>query len=839
MSKANSLIVTMTQKIKENSIETLIEVPIGGMTCGSCAARIENALQTIPGISEINVNFVTGKASFKAVLTHQLFKEIVSIIEKTGYSVKGEELVFNISGMSCASCVSKIEKKLASLPGILKVSVNLAANEGYLYIIPGQVTFNDIREAVAKEGYTAKELLVEDSIDKLAVTQKNETNALRLKFLISVMLSVPVVFLAMAHDIPVVRDLAWLHTTPKTLQNIIMFIFATPVQLWCGRQFYAQAIKAAKHLNSNMNTLIVLGTTTAYGYSFSVTFFPAVFVRFNLPAHVYFETSAVIITLILLGRWLETRAKTETSLAIRSLISLAPKTAKVIRNNQEIEVAQEKIIPGDIAIVRPGERIPADGRVIDGMSSVDEAMLTGENVPQDKESGSKVIGGTLNQTGTFKFVVEKTGKETALARIVHLVEEAQGSKAPIQRLADRIAGVFVPVVLAISFVTLIIWWVIIGDKPLALLNFISVLIIACPCALGLATPTAIMVGTGAGALHGILIKGGEILENLCRTQTIIFDKTGTITEGKPGVTFIKPAPEVEIKTLLSLAAAIEERSEHPIAKAILKRAKEEGVTWELPSGFNALAGAGVEGALKGEKLLLGNRTLMEKNKIDIPVFLHHEISKKEQEGDTIIFIAKSSSIIGAIGLRDQVKLNAKEVVAKLLQAGVNVVMLSGDQRQSAEVIAKEVGISKVFSQVMPEEKVNIVKDLQKEGKIVAMVGDGINDAPALAQADIGIALGTGTDAAMEAGDITLITGNLDGVLTAINLSKSTLKTIYQNLFWAFVYNIIGIPIAAGVLYNFGVTMNPMLASAAMAMSSVFVVTNSLRLRKFSSFRNQL
>lgn len=832
MSKASSLILTMTQEIKENSIETLIEIPISGMTCGSCAVRIENALQTIPGISEINVNFVTGKASFKADPTDELFKEIVSSIEKSGYTIKGEEITFSIEGMSCASCVAKIEGKLATLPGILKVSVNLATNEGYLYIIPNQVTFNEIKEVIAKEGFTAKNLSTENIIYETIITQKKETINLRLNFLVSLVLSLPIIFLSMAHDIPILRDFAWLHAIPKNLQNFLIFILATPIQLWCGRQFYAQAIKAAKHLNSNMNTLIVLGTTTAYGYSFFVTFFPAIFVKLNLPAHVYFETSSVIITLILLGRWLEARAKSETSLAIRHLITLAPKTAKVIRNNQEIEVAQEKIIPGDIVIVRPGERIPVDGKVVEGRSSVDESMLTGENIPQDKEIGSKIIGGTLNQTGTFTFIVEKTGEETALARIIHLVEEAQGSKAPIQRLADRIAGVFVPVVLAIAFATLMIWWVIIGNKPIALLNFISVLIIACPCALGLATPTAIMVGTGTGALHGVLIKGGEILENLCRVQTIIFDKTGTITQGKPVVTLIKTVPEIEAKTVLSLAAAVEERSEHPIAKAILKRANEEGISWESPSGFNALAGAGVKGVLKGEKLLLGNRDLMEKNKIDIPHFIDQEINKMEQEGDTTIFLAKNSLIVGAIGIRDQVKPNAKNIITKLLQAGLKVVMLSGDQRQSAEVIAKEVGIADVFYQVMPDEKVNIVKQLQKEGKIVAMVGDGINDAPALAQADIGISMGTGTDVAMEAGDITLITGNLDGVLTAINLSKYTLKTIYQNLFWAFVYNIIGIPIAAGVLYNFGVTMNPMLASAAMAMSSVFVVTNSLRLRKF-------
>jgi Cu+-exporting ATPase len=583
-----------------------------------------------------------------------------------------------------------------------------------------------------------------------------------------------------------------------------------------------------------MNTLIAVGTSSAYFYSVLATFFPSFFVAEGLMADVYYDTSVVIITLILLGRLLEARAKGQTSEAIRKLAELQAKTARILRNDEEIDIPIEDVLVGDIVVVRPGEKIPVDGVVVSGSSSVDESMITGESMPAEKEVGDAVIGATVNKTGSFRFEARKVGRDTALAQIIRLVEEAQGSKAPIQRFADRVAAVFVPVVMVIALLTFFVW-LLFGPTPafnFALLNFVAVLIIACPCALGLATPTAIMVGTGKGAEKGILIKGGESLEEAHRIDTIIFDKTGTLTRGEPSVTDIVALRPYSESDVLSVSASCEHGSEHPLGEAIVEKARAQGVSLSKAEEFSALPGFGVKATIGGSLILLGNRKLMDSQNVDVSS-LESEWMRLSEEGKTPMFVAIGGNAAGIIAVADTLKEGSREAVEELKRLGIEIVMITGDNRRTAEAIARLVGVTRVLAEVLPEDKAREVKNLQEEGKTVAMVGDGINDAPALAQADIGIAIGTGTDVAMEASDITLIRGDLKGVVDAIRLSKKTMSTIKWNLFWAFFYNVLGIPIAAGILYPFAhILLNPMIASASMAFSSVFVVTNSLRLRGF-------
>jgi Cu+-exporting ATPase len=668
-------------------------------------------------------------------------------------------------------------------------------------------------------------------VEKERLARERELSRLKWKFITGAILLAPILILMYGATF-----LEKWFGLSREMNFLIQFLSATPVQFWAGWQFYVGFWKATKHKTSDMNTLIAVGTSAAYLYSLIVTFGSHLIMVKGLMVDVYFDTSAAIIVLILLGRFLEARAKGRTSEAIKKLIGLQPKTARVIRNGNEADVPVEEVTLGDIVIVRPGEKIPVDGIVREGYSSVDESMVTGESLPVEKKTGDTVIGATINKTGTFKFEAAKVGKDTVLAQIIRLVQEAQGSKPPIARMVDVIASYFVPVVIAIAIVTFFVWYFF-GPHPAltyAFLNFVAVLIIACPCALGLATPTSIMVGTGKGAENGILIRGAEALETAHQLNTIVLDKTGTLTKGEPSVTDIIESEKFSQKEILTLAASAEKGSEHPLGEAIVNKAKEENLILLDSKNFQAIAGHGIEATIDSKKVLLGNLRLMEERK----VFLNGLSEKAEHfsgEGKTPMFLAVEGEAAGIIAVADTLKENSKEAVESLHQMGLEVVMLTGDNERTARAIAQQIGIDRILAEVLPGMKAEEVKRLQSEGKKVGMVGDGINDAPALAQADVGIALGTGTDVAMESSDITLIGGDLRGVVTAIALSKATIRNIKQNLFWAFAYNTILIPVAAGVLFPFfGILLNPIFAAGAMAFSSVTVVTNALRLRRFKA-----
>jgi len=732
----------------------------------------------------------------------------------------------SIRGMHCASCVQKIEKALLQTQGVTGAAVNLATEKARVDYEPSLLNLEEIKRAIEATGYEVAEPPPgEKTLDSEKLAREKEYRKLKLKFIAGLVLGILVFLGSMRH---------WFPWVPVFLGNFyVLWALATPIQFVIGWPFYNGAWRALRHRSADMNTLIAVGTSAAYVYSVLATLWPQLFEAGGIKANVYFDTSALIIVFILLGRLLEARAKGQTSEAIKKLIGLQPKTARVIREGKEIDIPVEEVVVGDIVVVRPGERIPVDGIVREGRSAVDESMITGESIPVKKTPGSEVIGATINKSGSFKFEARKVGKDTTLAQIIRLIEEAQSSKAPIQRLADVIAAYFVPIVMSIAVITFVIWFIL-GPPPaltLALLNFVAVLIIACPCALGLATPTAVLVGTGKGAENGILIKGGESLEIAHKVDTIVLDKTGTLSRGEPEVTDIilgEGFPEQEI---LSYAAAAEKNSEHPLADAILKRAREKGIEPREPDNFRVIEGEGVEATVKGRQIILGNARLLENRRIEI-LDLRREAEKLSDEGKTAVYIAVSGEVAAVLGIADTLKEGSFEAVKRLQKMGLHVVMVTGDNRKTAEAMARKVGIDDVFPEVLPKDKVDVIKKLQSEGRKVAMVGDGINDAPALAQADIGIALGSGTDVAIEASDITLIKGDLRAVASAIELSKKTIRIIKQNLFWAFFYNTAGIPVAAGVLYPFfGLLLNPILAAAAMAFSSVSVVSNSLRLRK--------
>lgn len=732
---------------------------------------------------------------------------------------------FAIKGIHCASCVAIIEGSLKKVDGISSATVNLATEKATVTYDPTKVTDEKLSSAVSNVGYIA---LINEEVkteDEEKVEKQKDLVRLRTKVIISLGLGALILW----GSFP-----GLINTSPMILRNFwVQFILATPVQFWAGFTFYRATIAAIKHRTANMDTLVVIGTTVAYGYSVFVILFPHLVQKIGIEPMPYFDTTAIIIGLILLGRYFEAKAKAGTSEAIKKLIGLQAKTARVLRDGKEIDLSISEVIIGDIIRVRPGEKIPVDGIIVEGESSIDESMITGESIPTDKTKGDVVVGATMNKTGTFTFKATKIGGETMLAQIIKLVQEAQGSKAPIQRLADLVSSYFVPVVIMLAILTFAIWYIF-GPAPtllFAILNTVAVLIIACPCAMGLATPTAIMVGTGKGAEHGILIKDAESLEIAHKINTIIFDKTGTLTKGEPEVTDIIPVDKtINEDELLKLAGSIEKGSEHSLAEAIVKKAEEKQLILTKVEKFQAIPGHGVEGVIDGKRIVFGSKRLMDKEGIDISNAMS-EITDMENNGKTVMMIGIGDKLVGLIAVADTIKESAKDGLIALQKLGIEVIMITGDNQRTANAIGQKLGITRILAEVLPDQKEREVRKIQAEGKVVAMVGDGINDAPALAAADVGIAIGTGTDVAIEAADITLINKDLKTVAVAIMLSKKTMRTIRMNLIWAFGYNIILIPVAMGALYPFfHILLNPIFASVAMATSSISVVGNSLRLK---------
>ena len=803
---------------------------ITGMTCASCVSRVEAALKGLKGVAEASVNLANEKATVSYDPAAVSPADMVNAVVDAGYGVVTEAATLPVLGMTCASCVKRIEDDLREKDGVISAAVNLATERVTVVYSPTEVTLPEIRKTIKDAGYTVpEEEAAKEYVDTERESRKKEMRDLTLKFILSGIASLAIMALMfLGPHIPLISSL------PVEWVPYIAFIIATPVQFWIGWRFYRGAYAALKHGTADMNVLIAVGTSAAYFYSVVATFAPGLVSIGGTAPATYFDTSTMIIALILLGRLLEARAKGQTSEAIRRLTGLKPKTARVVREGVEAEIPVGDVSPGDIVVVRPGEQIPVDGTVTEGYSSVDESMITGEPIPASKKPGDSVIGATINRTGSFRFRATKVGKDTVLSQIIRLVEEAQGTKAPIQRLADKVASVFVPVVIGLAALTFLAWYFL-GPQPsflLALLNFISVLIIACPCAMGLATPTAIMVGTGKGAQYGILIKGGESLENAYRINAIVLDKTGTITRGEPSLTDTIAMPGFTRQELIRFVGSAEVGSEHPIGEAIVRGARSEGADLPAATKFEAVPGKGVVAEVDGHIVMAGNDKLMELG--DVPADdMRVELERLSAEGKTPMYVAVDEKPAGVVAVADTIKEGSKEAVEAFKQMGIETVMVTGDNRRTAEAIAGQVGIGNVLAGVLPGDKAEEIKKLQAEGRNVAMVGDGINDAPALAQANTGIAIGTGTDIAIESSDITLMSGDLRSVVTAIKLSRATIRTIRMNLFWAFFYNVIGIPIAAGILYPwFHVLLNPIIAAAAMAFSSVSVVSNSLLLNRF-------
>jgi Cu+-exporting ATPase len=783
-----------------------LTVDVVGMTCAACSARIEKSLNKLEGVTSANVNLLANKATveFDSAATNK--DMIVKTIEKTGYEVPLTRETLLVEGMTCAACSARVEKMLGKVEGVVKVNVNLSTNKAIVDFPSGVVETSALIAAVEKAGYKAQ-VQRESDVDKEKQMREKEIKSLKTSFIISLILTAPLVaamFFHMAGQTNILTN------------GYFQWALATPVQFIIGYRFYRGAYHSVRGGGANMDVLIVLGTSAAYFYS--------IYNLINMVHEYYFEASAVIITLIVLGKLFEAIAKGKTSEAIKKLMGLQPKTARVIRNDTEMDIDIDDLLVGDIIVVRPGEKVPVDGIIVEGSSALDESMITGESIPVDKKEGDQVIGATINKFGAFKFKATKIGKDTVLSQIIRLVEDAQGSKAPVQKLADKISGIFVPTVLVIALVTFLIFYFL-GDFNTGLINAVAILVIACPCALGLATPTAIMVGTGKGAENGILIKSGEHLEMAHKMDAIIFDKTGTITKGEPEVTDVEAVNGFDENELLRIAGSVEKTSEHPLGQAIVGYAESQLVMLKDAESFAAVPGKGLKAKFEGRAVLIGNRKLMNEGSIDL-TGMEDEISSLEEQGKTAMIVSVDGKLAGIIAVADQIKNTSLTAIKELQDMGLQVYMITGDNERTAKAIASQVGIGNVVADVLPEHKASKVEELKGQGKHVGMVGDGINDAPALAAADVGFAIGTGTDVAMEAADITLMRGDLSGVVTAIRLSHRTMKTIKQNLFWAFFYNSVGIPFAAlGFL-------NPMIAGAAMAFSSVSVVTNSLRLRNF-------
>ena len=830
-----------------------ITLPVEGMTCASCVFHVEGALNGVAGVSNATVNLATEKAVVEIDDTNIPVERLAEAVSQAGYKIPYATMTLNIGGMTCASCVYHVESALAKVDGVADASVNLATEKATVKYYAGVTGREEFTLAVADAGYRVEGIdrgLPDgrEELDRLAKVK--EIRALRNRVALAGTGAI-LLFLGTFGGFPWVEGFL-----ARSYYPFLLWAVATPVQFWAGWTFYSSGLPSLRHGTANMHTLIAIGTSVAYAFSVVVILLdaisPQVLIDNEIATDVYFDTAAIIVALILVGRFLEARAMGRTSEAIRRLIGLQPNTARVIRGGQEVDVSVDSVVTGDVVLVRPGEKVPVDGEVIEGFSSVDESMLTGESMPVDKEQGSLVYGATVNKQGAFQFRTSKVGQDTVLSQIIRLVEEAQGSKAPIQRLVDQVAAYFVPAVLAIALLSFL-FWMLLGPAPaltFATLVFVTVLIIACPCALGLATPTAIIVGTGKGAEHGVLIRGAQALEVTHRVNTVVLDKTGTLTLGKPVVTDVISATAlpsgISESDILRVTASAERVSEHPLGQAVVREAQERGLELAPVDGFQAIPGRGIEGRVNGNAILVGNLTLMESASIQMDG-LADSAKELAEQGKTPIFVAINGSAAGIIAVADTLKADAKEGVAKLRQLGLEVVMLTGDNARTAAAVALELGVERVESEVLPQDKVAVIRALQAEGKTVAMVGDGINDAPALVQADVGMAMGTGADVAMESADITLMRGNVGGVLTAFHLSRQTIRTIKQNLFWAFFYNVLLIPVAAGVLYPvfdaFGGVpgyldyffgdrgfLNPVLAALAMALSSVTVVSNSLRLR---------
>ena len=812
-----------------------ITIPITGMTCAACVSHVSNAIQEVPSVTDVSVSLASERATLLLRDGSLRSEELVDALEDAGYGIATEKAILAVGGMTCAACVSHIENALNDVDGVLSVGVNLASERAAVEYIPGFAAVSDMRHVIEDAGYSLIGIVGEQ--DDAATPR--DVYVLRRKLLASLVVAVLIMGLMFAPGA---------HNLLPFGMDYLLLVLATPVQFWAGRQFYHGAWGALKHRTSNMNTLIAVGTSVAYFYSAAVTLLSDAPFFDGIPSATFFDTSTAIIALVLLGKYLEANAKQRASRAIRAMMTLQPKSARVIRDRDEVEVPIDDLQVGEVVIVRPGERIPVDGDVVEGASAVDESMLTGESVPVDKSVGTEVFGGTINTTGSFTYRVSKVGRDTLLSHIIRMVEQAQASKAPVQRLADAVAAYFVPTVITFAALTFA-FWLVFGPSPSyihATLTAVAVLIIACPCALGLATPAAIMVGMGKGTDFGVLIRNAEALERAHRVQTVALDKTGTLTVGKPSVVELV-SNHITVEELLVLAASSEWHSEHPLGKSIVRAAEERGLSLAPVENFQALPGHGVSASLDNTSLLLGNLALMQSERVLVSEY-DVAASALTERGMTPVFVARNGEVVGLIAIADTIRPEARTAVSRLKHDGIEVVMLTGDNRRTAEEVARQVGIERVVAEVLPGDKASEISDLQSSGRVVAMVGDGINDAPALAQADVSFAIGAGADVATETADITIISEDIEAVSKAIRLSRATMRSIRQNLFWAFAYNVALIPIAAGVLYPLFAHndipsilvpllgehgfLNPILAAAAMAISSVTVLVNSLRLRRF-------
>lgn len=819
-----------------------LNLPVKGMSCASCSARIEKKVGELTGVKKASVNFGAEVAAVEYDPEIISPADVSQAIEKLGFEVPGVKTVFNVEGMSCASCVSRVEGKLMGVEGVLEARVNPATEKAVVEYLPFLTGLRSFQLALKSAGYNLIPDEEETGSREAAWEEKHavELRRVKFKFIVGAVLSSLIMLSG------VQTTLSFPPHAESPYFHLWLLALATPAQFWAGGQFYRRTWAGLKHGYVDMNALIALGTSAAYFFSAFVTLFPPVFNFMEQGIVVYFDVSTMIITLALLGRWLEAGARGRASAAIKNLMGLRPKTARVERDGEEVEVLISELAPGDTVIVRPGEKIPVDGTIVEGTAVVDESMITGESVPVEKGSGEDVFGASVNKTGFFKLRATRLGGDSVLSRIIKLVEEAQGSKAPVQRLADRVAGIFVPVVIGVALLAFIVWWrvgetiVPLPTEPFlfALMIFISVLIVACPCALGLATPAAVAVGIGKGAEMGILIKGGEVLERMGKLDAIVFDKTGTLTWGRPEVTdvFIETEAKISVDRFLILAASLEKGSEHPLGRAVVQEAGRRRLKLVAVAGFAARPGFGVQGQVDGLKVSLGNLKMMREDEADVSA-LRDRVEEMGRQGKTPMIMAVGKKAVGIISTADTVKPHAKEVVKRLQNMGLEILMITGDNLHTARAIAAELHIDRALAEVLPAGKAEEVKKLKRDGRCVAMVGDGVNDAPALAEANIGIAVGSGTDIAMEAADVALTTENLNAVADAIELGGKTMSKIRQNLFWAFFYNAMGIPLAAGVFFPwYGILLQPIVAAAAMSLSSVSVVGNALLLKRFKPSR---